>query len=188
MELAKPGATTGLFDPTMVEKLIQVERMPIESAEKRKEKVVEEKTEFESLVTLVNDLDSSLYPLRSKLDFYKMKVESSHPDILDGEVQGYTIPGNYEFEVRGLAKNEKELAYGFPDKDETPVGFGYMMIGRDDKEDLEVTIEPDSTLQDVVTQINAAEAGLTAMVINTKYKPDSYRLLLSVTILVKRQR
>ena len=42
-----------------------------------------------------------------------MKVESSHPDILDGEVQGYTIPGNYEFEVRGLAKNEKELAYGF---------------------------------------------------------------------------
>ena len=50
MEIAKPGSTTGLFDPTMVEKLIEVERMPIESAEKRKEKVVEEKTEFESLV------------------------------------------------------------------------------------------------------------------------------------------
>ena len=130
MEIAKPGSTTGLFDPTMVDKLIQVERMPIESAEKRKEKIVEEKTEFESLVTLVNDLDASLYPLRSKLDFYKMKVESSHPDILDGEVQGYTIPGSYEFEVRGLAKNEKELAYGFPDKDETSVGFGYMLIGR----------------------------------------------------------
>ena len=178
MEIAKPGSTTGLFDPTMVDKLIQVERMPIESAEKRKEKIVEEKTEFESLVTLVNDLDASLYPLRSKLDFYKMKVESSHPDILDGEVQGYTIPGSYEFEVRGLAKNEKELAYGFPDKDETSVGFGYMLIGRDDKEDLEVTIEPDSTLEDVVTQINAAEAGVTAMVINTKYKPDPYRLLV----------
>ena len=49
MEIAKPGSTTGLFDPNMVEKLIQVERMPIESAEKRKEKIVEEKTEFESL-------------------------------------------------------------------------------------------------------------------------------------------
>lgn len=178
MEIAKPGSTTGLFDPNMVEKLIQVERMPIESAEKRKEKIVEEKTEFESLVSLVNDLDASLYPLRSKLDFYKMKVESSHPDILDGEVQGYTIPGNYEFEVRGLAKNEKELAYGFPDKDDTPVGFGYMLIGRDDKEDLEVTIQPGSTLEDVVTQINAAEAGVTAMVINTKYKPDPFRLLV----------
>ena len=71
MEIAKPGSTTGLFDPTMVDKLIQVERLPIESAEKRKEKIVEEKTEFESLVTLVNDLDSSLYPLKSKLDFYK---------------------------------------------------------------------------------------------------------------------
>ena len=53
-----------------------------------------------------------------------------------------------------------------------------MLIGRDDKEDFEVTIEPGSTLQDVVTQINAAEAGVTAMVINTKYKPDSYRLLV----------
>ncbi len=162
----------------MVDKLIQVERMPIESAEKRKEKIVEEKTEFESLVTLVNDLDASLYPLRSKLDFYKMKVESSHPDILDGEVQGYTIPGSYEFEVRGLAKNEKELAYGFPDKDDTSVGFGYMLIGRDDKEDIEVTVDPGSTLEDVVTQINAADAGVTAMVINTKYKPDPYRLLV----------
>ena len=178
MEIAKPGSTTGLFDPTMVDKLIQVERMPIESAEKRKEKIVEEKTEFESLVTLVNDLDASLYPLRSKLDFYKMKVESSHPDILDGEVQGYTIPGSYEFEVRGLAKNEKELAYGFPDKDDTSVGFGYMLIGRDDKEDIEVTVDPGSTLEDVVTQINAADAGVTAMVINTKYKPDPYRLLV----------
>ncbi len=178
MEIAKPGSTTGLFDPTMVDKLIQVERLPIESAEKRKEKIVEEKTEFESLVTLVNDLDSSLYPLKSKLDFYKMKVESSHPDILDGEVQGYTIPGSYEFEVRGLAKNEKELAYGFPDKDDTSVGFGYMLIGRDDKEDIEVTVEPGSTLEDVVTQVNAADAGVTAMVINTKYKPDPYRLLV----------
>ena len=36
MEIAKPGSTTGLFDPTMVDKLIQVERMPIESAEKRR--------------------------------------------------------------------------------------------------------------------------------------------------------
>jgi flagellar hook-associated protein 2 len=39
-------------------------------------------------------------------------------------------------------------------------------------------IEPGSTLQDVATQINQAEAGIKAMVINTKYTPDSYRLLV----------
>ena len=80
--------------------------------------------------------------------------------------------------MRGLAKAEKELAYGFPDKDETEVGFGFMLIEREDMDDFEVVIEPDSTLRDVVQAINDSDAGVKAMVINTKYKPDSYRLLV----------
>ncbi len=173
-----PGATTGLFDPKIVEGLIEVEKIPIESAKRRKEAVVTERDEFKKLVDLVNGFDTTLNKLKTKTDFYKMKLESSHPDILDGVVSGFSLPGSYEFEVRGLAKSEKQLAYGFPDKDQTPVGFGYMVIEREAEEDLDIIIEPGSTLKDVADKINEADGGVKAMVINTKYQPDGYRLLV----------
>lgn len=178
MGVRLPGATTGLFDPNLVKQLIEVEKIPIENAKKRKEQIVAEKDEFAKVRDLVNSLDTTLNSLKNRTDFYKLKLESSHPDIIDGLVEGVAVVGNYEFEVRGLAKSDKELAYGFPDKNETPVGFGFMLIERDDMDDLEVLIEPGSTLQDVANQINDADAGVKAMVINTKYKPDPYRLLV----------
>ena len=178
MGIRAPGSTTGLFDPKIVEQLIEVEKLPIQNAEKRKEKFVQEKEEFSRIESLVSGLDTALNSLKTTTDFYKMKVESSHPDIIDGVVESFAIPGTYEFEVRGLARSEKELAYGFPDKDDTPVGFGFMLIERDDGEDIEVTIDPGSTLQDVASQINDTDSGVKAMVINTKYKPNPYRLLV----------
>ena len=177
MGVRMAGSFSGI-DPKLVEGLIKAEGIPVEQAKKRREKVVEEKAEFEKLNSMINELDTSLNGLKSKSDFYKMKVESSHPDIMEGLVDNYALLGTYEFEVRGLARNEKELAYGFPDKNETPVGFGYMLIEREDLEPYEVVIEPNSTLQDVAEQINEQEAGVKAMVVNTKYKPDAYRLLV----------
>lgn len=161
-----------------VEQLIEVEKIPIEQIKKRKEKTVQEKNEVEKLQKMLSELDAASGGIKTKTDFYKLKVESSHPDIMEGAIKGIANLGQYEFEVRGMAKTDKKLAYGFPDKDQTPVGFGYMQIEREDKGPVELTIEPGSTLDQVAQQINDADAGVRAMVINTKYNPDSYRLLV----------
>ena len=173
---------TGLVpgsDPKIVEQLVELERLPVETAKKRKETTSNEKKEVEKLQTKVNELETTLNGLRTKGSFYKLKVDSSHPDILDGIVSsGNAVMGTYEFEVRSLSRTDKELAYGFPDKDKTPVGFGYMYIERDDMEGAEVVIDPKDTLQDVANKINDSGAGVRAMVVNTKYNPDPYRLLV----------
>jgi flagellar hook-associated protein 2 len=161
-----------------VEQLIEVEKIPLEQLKRRKEKTVEEKQEVEKLQKMLSELDVASTGLKTRSDFYKLKVESSHPDIMEGAIKGIAALGQYEFEVRGMAKTDKKLAYGFPDKDQTPVGFGYMQIEREDMEPVELTIEPGSTLEQVAQQINDAEAGVRAMVINTKYNPDSFRLLV----------
>ena len=74
-----------------------------------------------------NFMQSSCF--KTKTDFYKLKVDSSHPDILEGAITGFAALGTYEFEVRGMARTEKELAFGFPDKDQTPVGLSAMKSG-----------------------------------------------------------
>lgn len=173
-----PGLKAAGIDPSMIEKLVDVQKVPLVSAQKRKEKTEQEKKEVEKLNTLLSALDTSLNGLKTRYDFYKLKLDSSHPDIVDGTVAAGALLGTYEMEVRALARSEKELAYGFPDKDDTPVGFGYMLIERDDGEEIEVEVQPYTTLQDLATQINDSEAGVKAMVINTKYYPESYRLLV----------
>lgn len=172
------GSISGNFDPKLVDKLLAVEKMPVDAAKQRKEKTVTEKKEVDRLYKLINELDTACNAIKTKADFYKMKVDSSHPDIMEGAISGIAALGTYEFEVRAMARNDKQLAYGFPDKDQTPVGFGYMQIEREDMEPAELTIEPGATLQDVAQNINDMDLGVRAMVINTKYNPDSYRLLV----------
>jgi flagellar hook-associated protein 2 len=177
MPIRMTGMASGL-DPRLVEQLIEVEKIPINSAKQRKEKVVVEKKEMDKLNSQLTELDSALNTLKARADFFKLKVESSHPDIMDGTCQTDAMVGSYEFEVRGLARADKQLAFGWPDKNETPVGFGYMEIEREDMGPFELTVEPGATLQDVAQQINDSDAGVRAMVINTKYNPDSFRLLV----------
>lgn len=177
MPIRMSGMASGL-DPRLVDSLIEAEKMPINAAKQRKQKVVVEKKEIDKLNTTLTEFDSALNSLKARADFFKMKVESSHPDIIDGICKTDSIVGTYEFEVRGMARADKQLAFGWPDKDQTPVGFGYLEIEREDSEAFELVIEPGKTLQDVAMQINDAGAGVKAMVINTKYNPDSYRLLV----------
>lgn len=172
------------IDPNMVKQLMELEHQPAKNVEKRKEQVIEEQKAFRELTKLVSELGTSVTGLRTRSDFYKMKLESSHPDIVDGTVDGTVLPGNYEVEVRQTAKSQKLLAEAFPDKDETPVGFGYMSIELEDGSNYDIDIDPDhSTLQDVAQQINNENIGVHAMVINTKENledpdNDSYRLLV----------
>lgn len=176
MGIRMPGMSG--IDPKMIEKLVELEKAPVEQAKKRRETIVEQKKEVEKLQTFLSNLDSACNAIKNKSDFFKFKVDSSHPDIIEGAVKGYALLGTYEFEVRGLAKSEKELAYGFPDKDQTPVGFGYMRVEREDKEPIDVQVDPGSTLQDVAEKINGLDTGLRAMIINTNYNPDPFRLLV----------
>jgi flagellar hook-associated protein 2 len=172
------------IDPKMVDKLIEAERLPIKRVEERKNAVSEEQKSYKELGTLVSELGTSLGSLRNRTDFVKLKLESSHPDILDGTVDSGAVPGSYELEVRQMAKNHKLLAEAFPDEDETPVGFGFMSIELEDGEVFDIDVDPSaSTLKDVARQINEAGAGAKAIILNTKENledpdADTFRLLV----------
>lgn len=172
------------IDPKMVDQLVEIEREPIKQVESRKKTIIDEQKLFSDLKGLVTTLGSTLNGMRTKADFYKLKLTSSHPDIIEGTVDNNAPIGSYEIEVRHLARSHKLLTQSFKDKDKTPVGFGYMTIEKEDGESFDVDIDPDrSTLTDVATQINSMDKGVKAIVINTKEgiedtEEDNYRLLV----------
>ncbi|BBH53672.1 flagellar filament capping protein FliD [Fluviispira sanaruensis] len=172
------------IDPKMVDQLVEMEREPIKQLETRKKEVVNEQKSFGELKNHISALGTALNALRTKADFNKLKLTSSHPDIVDGTVDNNAPIGTYELEVRNLAHTQKLLTQTFPDKDETPVGFGYMTIEFEDGKHFDVDIDPDkSSLNDVATQINSMGQGARAIVINTKEgiedsEEDNFRLLV----------
>lgn len=172
------------IDPQLVNKLIELERQPIKKIETRKKDIEEERKEFREFTQLVSELGQSLNALRNPSDFRKLKADSSNPDIVEGTVDNLAVPGSYELEIRHLAKSQKLLTEPFPDKDQSPVGFGYMTIELDDGRRFDIDIDPDaSTLQDVAKQINEANAGCKALILNTKEnlenpEQDAFRLLV----------
>ncbi len=169
----------GGVDNSLVERIMEVERQPIEAAKVRKERVVAEKNEYSSLAGMIDGLSGVMNTMRAPGGFRAMAVESSHPDILNGVVEGLADPGSYEFEVRGLAQADKHLDIGFPDL-KSEVGFGFMEIDRGGELGaLELTIDPGATLQDVANQINDAKGGVKASIVNTGMPENPFRLLVA---------
>ncbi len=171
------------IDPKMVDQLIEIEKQPIKNIDVRKKTVQDEKKLFSDLRGLVTTLGTNSTSFRSMTDFSKLKLTSSNPEILEGTAENTAPTGTYEIEVLQLARKQKLLTQSFPDKDETPVGFGYMTI-ETDTDSFDIDVDPDhSTLQDIVAQINSAAKGVRATVLNTKESledPDeeNFRLLV----------
>lgn len=171
------------IDPKMVDKLIELEQKPIKDLETKKKKVEDEKKLYSDLRGMVTALGTAATGFRTRTDFVKLKLTSSHDDIIDGSVDNSVPVGTYEVEVKQLARSQKMLTQSFPDQNDSPVGFGYMTIETED-DVFDVDIDPDhSTLQEVAATINGLGKGVKALVLNTKENledpgEDAFRLLV----------
>ncbi len=163
---------------SMVDQIVDAESAPIASSKQRREQSVGKKSEFQNLGSLLTKLQSTADGMKMPSSFRKLLVESSHPDIIAGTVSNTAEVGSYELEVAGLARSDKQLAFGFPDKDQTSVGFGYMRVGVGGLAK-DVVIDPGSTLKDVAARINEDVSGVRASIINTGSKNDPFRLMVA---------
>ncbi len=174
------GMASGL-PPNIVEQLMEAEKMPIRNMEVKKAK-------SESRLKLVNELDEklssigdSIGTLASVHGFNDYKVLSGDPNIIQGSVDPLTSrPGNWNIEVKQLARKAAAITNGFPDKDRTEIGTGYFKFETPDGE-REVYIKGEnSTLQGAVHAINNANIGVRASVINDrKYPENPYKIMIS---------
>jgi flagellar hook-associated protein 2 len=183
MKVGKSGQGVGPMDSnrSMVDDIMEAQRAPIDRTERLRDRTIEEKNDYASLGNLLSELKGTVGDLATPSKFNRFKADSSHPDILDASVVGAVTAGNFEFEVRGLAEADKHLAFGFPDINETPVGFGYMAIEKENGDLIDVDIEPGSTLQDVARSINDKSKDFRAQIVNTGFAEDPFRLMVAST-------
>lgn len=181
MGVSFQSINTGL-PPNIVDQLIEAERMPLKAIEEKKGKVQEKLKLVDDLTSKVRDINSGLRELASTKGFDAIKLETGDPNVVAGTVEpGVGKTGTYMVEVMELAQKTSAASNGFPDRDKTQVGVGYIKAidARGEKKQLFVD-GSNNTLDGIAKLINRSELGVKAGVIKDPSEKDSpYRLILS---------
>lgn len=174
------GMASGL-PPNIVEQLMEAERIPVQQMEVQKTKQEDKLKLVNELETKITDITKSLGELTSTRGFSDKKFVSSDENVIAGKVDPeVAVAGEHTLEVVQLAENPGAMSNGFPDKNESQVGVGYIKF-KTSEGTKEVYINGKSnTLEGVARQINAADVGVTAQVVeDRKDKSNPFKLMIS---------
>jgi len=171
------GLASGL-PPNLVDQVIEAERMPVKIMQDKKVKI-------EDKVKLVTDLETKIYDINKNLGsiigakgFVDKKMNSSFPEIVNGTLDpNIADSGEWTLEVLQLAGKPSVVTGGFPDKDTTTMGVGYIKFDTMEGEKEVYINEENSTLEKIAAQINSANIGIRAVIVNDRSdKEDSYKI------------
>ncbi len=171
------GLASGL-PPNLVDQVIEAERMPVKVMQDKKT-VIEDKVKLVTdLETKVSDINKNLAAVVGVKGFVDKKFNSGFPDIVAGTIDPEIAEsGEWNLEVMQLAGKPSVVTNGFPDKDKTTMGVGYIKFDTADGEKEVYIKEENSTLEKLAASINEANVGVRATVVNDRSdKEDSYKL------------
>lgn len=181
MQISFGGINTGL-PPNLVDQIVEAESLPIRNLQDKNKKI---ETKLSLVQTLENDIraiQKSLQELAGTGGFRDIKLLSSDPGIVTGTVDPVNGPsrGSYAIEVVELAQKASAMSNGFPDKDRTEVGIGYLAF-ETESGTKEVYVDGNNnTLEGVAKAINAAGIGMRASIIQDRSDEDNpFRLVLA---------
>ncbi|MEN0058205.1 MAG: flagellar filament capping protein FliD [Bdellovibrio sp.] len=174
------GMASGL-PPNIVDQLMDAERIPVKQMETQKTKNEDKLKLVQDLETKVSDITKNLGELTSTSGFIDKKFISGDENVIAGQVDPQTaVPGDHAIEVVQLAQNPAAISNGFPDKNETQMGVGYIKFETPEGTKEVYINGSNSTLEGVVRQINASNVGLKAQILeDRKDKENPFKLLVS---------
>ncbi|MEK2689911.1 flagellar filament capping protein FliD [Bdellovibrio sp. GT3] len=174
------GMASGL-PPNIVEQLMDAERIPVKQMEGKKSEKDDRLKLVKELETKVMDITKNLSELTNVRGFADKKFTTSDNTVVDGQLDPNTaMPGEYNLEVVELAEKPAAISNGFPDKNETQIGTGYIKFETHEGTKEVYITGKNSTLEGVANQINNADVGLKAQVLeDRKDKENPFKLLVS---------
>jgi flagellar hook-associated protein 2 len=180
MGISFGGIASGL-PPNLVDQLIEAEKIPIKTLEKKKGKEENRLKLVSELETKLNGIIGSIGGLASVRGFSDIKLNSGDPNVITGTVDpNAAVNGNWNVEVVELAQKAAALTNGFPDKDKSQIGVGYFKFETPNGSKEVYINGNNNTLDGAAKAINAAGIGVKAMVINDRSDKDApFRLMIS---------
>ena len=172
MSVTFSGLATGLDTGSIVDSLMEVERIPVTSMENDQEYLEAKLDTYKEFNTLLDEFYTSVLSMNSKGDLASFEVVNNGSDHFSISTGLLTDEGTYSIEVVSLAKQQKDLSdEGFADTGDTTL-TGEFQFG--DK----TLVYEDLSLIELVDLINEGNYGIHASITDVGTE-NGNRLLLT---------
>jgi flagellar hook-associated protein 2 len=176
------GLSTGIDYNTLISKLIEAKRQPINILQKKKTSYNSKVTQYNSMSSKLASLKSAAEKLKTSSNFYAKAASSSESTVLDVAVTSSAAVGNYSVTVKSLASNEQEVHGGVTalttviNNSGSSKVFQYTYAGTQRS----LTVADGTTFEDLRDLINedTGNPGVTATIVNDGVGVTPYRLII----------
>lgn len=177
MALSSPGIGSGLDVSSIVSQLMAMERRPLAVLDSKEAKYQAQLTAYGSLKGALSSFQSTVAALATPTKFSAVKASLGDTTVATLSASSAATPGSYSIEVQTLAQAHKLKSAAFATTS-TTVGSGTLTIQfgtysggtftlNSDKATQAITIDSsNSSLAGVRDAINAANAGVSASILN----------------------
>jgi flagellar hook-associated protein 2 len=166
------GLASGL-PPNIVETIMAQERLPIQNMETKKGNINAKLDLVGDLETRLRKVGDSMKDIIGVGGFKDFSLDFSREGILSGAVDpSQAQTGSWSLEVLKMPKNAGRMTNGFPDRNRTQVGVGYLEFETPEGNHEIYINDSNNTLEGIVRAVNGADIGIRANVVTDSDDAD----------------
>ncbi len=166
------GLASGIDTDSIVDSLIEVESAPKTLLEDKITYLETKQSTYEEFNTLLETFYDTTLGLNNTNDINTFEVTNAGSSYFSISTTSLTDAGSYSVEVISLAQQQKDISTNYVTDTDTTTLSGELQIGE------ETVSYSDTTLEDLVTQINEGDYGVTASMVNDG-SGSGYRLMFT---------
>ena len=171
-EITFSGLSSGMDTAGMLEKLMEIERRPIQLLERKQTDILQKQGAFEQLDGTVKSFQSSVKKLNDRSTFQQFQATVSENKTISHSISSQAAEGNYSIEVIQRAETEQFSSGIFTSKTNTLNHTGDLIINKQT-----ITIASSDSLADIRNKINSIDAEVSASSISVS--EEDHRLILA---------
>lgn len=172
------GMASGLDTGSIVSALVQAESLPLRRMQTTKTQLGSKSSKLEEINSLLNTLKSAAEELSSLEKVQAATASTSQEDSMRVTTNGGAVPGQYDLEIIDVAKNQKTYSDGIENRYTGGLfsGEGTFSITVGSDAAVDISVDADTSLEDLVSAINTSGADVTAGIM---YDGTDHRLMIS---------
>ena len=171
-EITFSGLSSGMDTAGMLEKLMEIERRPVQLLERKQTQILQKQGAFEQLDGIVKTFQGSVKTLNSRTTFHQFQASVSENKTLAHSISSQAAEGSYSIEVIQRAETEQFSSGIFASKTNTLNFSGNLVVNEQS-----ITIATSDSLADIRNKINSANVQVTASIISVS--SEDHRLILA---------
>jgi flagellar hook-associated protein 2 len=175
------GIASGLDTKTLISKLLELERRPVENLQHRVVELQAKQTTFASFQAHVTAIKSAAIDMNpTSMDVPTASV--SDDAYLTASLNNSALDGAHSIVVQQLAREHRIGSQGFADADTSPIasdaGTFTVQLGASGAQ-ISIAVNGATTLNDLASAINAEEGDIKASVVNDGTASNAHVLVLT---------